>query len=515
MKLARIQNSAPDLSQIRGELGEELNDLSLEKHVTKFYRNLYSKPRNETIVTQQHIEQFLGPVCNVESVLASKLNDAEKSELDRPLNISEFDRAIKQCNKKSAPVTDGINNKFIAHFWTYLRTPLLNYANCCYSTGNLTTLFKTAKIRLIPKKGNLKKLENWRPISLLNCFYKLISRVMTNRLKKVIDKVTMIGQYGYSKKKQCQEVLIRLLNEIHKSKSGGEGGLLVSLDIKKAFDSISHSYMVEALKFFNFGESFINWIKLLCTNREACVIMLGNKVGKNFNLERGNAQGDTISPFLFNICYQLLIFKLEYDLQIKGLPVANPVAKSPLYSSGKPVSNHAKKVFTFADDCNVLCKREGESLGRMKSVLENFSAISGLECNLEKTNVLCIGRTRASDEDILEQGFVVKGSLTVLGMKLSNTLEDDIQVNAAQISRKISENVTKWSRFGLSLPGRILIAKSMLYSQMNYLGCFLPFSDEIYQGWETQIHSFVTAQLRISKKNPSYRWPMVDLDFSK
>jgi hypothetical protein len=147
----------------------------------------------------------------VEPVLASKLNDAEKSELDRPLNITEFDRAIKQCNKKSAPGTDGINNKFIAHFWTYLRTLLLNYANCCYSTGNLTTLFETAKIRLIPKKGNLKKLENWRPISLLNCFYKLISRVMTNRLKKVIDKVTMIGQYGYSKKKAMPGSLNRSL----------------------------------------------------------------------------------------------------------------------------------------------------------------------------------------------------------------------------------------------------------------------------------------------------------------
>jgi hypothetical protein len=205
MKLVRIQNSAPDLSQLRGDLGEELNDVNLEKHVTKFYRNLYSKPRDETIVTQQHIEQFLGPVGNVEPVLQSKLNDTEKSELDSPLNITEFDRAIRQCNKKSAPGTDGINNKFIAHFWTYLRTPLLNYANCCYGTGNLTTLFKTAKIRLIPKKGNLKKLENWRPISLLNCFYKLISRVMTNRLKKVIDKVTMIGQFGYSKKSNVRK----------------------------------------------------------------------------------------------------------------------------------------------------------------------------------------------------------------------------------------------------------------------------------------------------------------------
>jgi hypothetical protein len=79
-------------------------------------------------------------------------------------------------------------------------------------------MFKTAKIRLIPKKGDLKKIGNWRPISLLNCFYKLISRVLTNQIEKVIDKITSIGQYGYSKKKQCQEVLIGLLDQIHGAK---------------------------------------------------------------------------------------------------------------------------------------------------------------------------------------------------------------------------------------------------------------------------------------------------------
>jgi hypothetical protein len=76
--------------------------------------------------------------------------------------------------------------------------------------------------------------------------------------------------------------------------------------------------MEQVLKFFNFGENFIKWIKLICTNREACVILNNGKLGKKFPLKRGNAQGDTISPFLFNICYQLLLFKIEYDLQIKS-----------------------------------------------------------------------------------------------------------------------------------------------------------------------------------------------------
>jgi hypothetical protein len=283
IKLARVQNTSPDLSKIKGDTGEDLTEDDLGKKITDFYADLYSKPANSITVTEEHINDFLGPVKDLDPVKAAKLSNAEKLDLDSPLNLIEFDKAIKQCNKKSAPGTDGINNRFIYHFWQFFRTPLLRYANCCYEKGTFTSLFKTAKIRLIPKKGNLKRLENWRPISLLNCFYKLISRVLTNRLKKVIDKITQIGQYGYSKKKQCQEVLIGLLTKIHNAKTGGKEGVLVSLDIKKAFDSISHSYMTGVLKFFNFGESFINWVKLLCTNREACVLLLDNKVRKTSN----------------------------------------------------------------------------------------------------------------------------------------------------------------------------------------------------------------------------------------
>jgi hypothetical protein len=299
---------------------------------------------------------------------------------------------------------------------------------------------------------------------------------------------------------QCQEVLIGLLNKIEVANKEKKTGVLVSLDIKKAFDSISHNYMEEVLKFFNFGENFIKWIKVLCTNREACVIVLNNKLGRNIKLKRGNAQGDTISPFLFNICYQLLLFKLEYDLQIKDLETPVPVSASPLYSTKKPVSVYAKKVFTFADDCNLLCNRDATTLSRLKKILTDFEQISGLECNLDKTNIMLIGGASHNDNEVRNQGFAEKKSLTILGMKISNKLDVDIQVSADHITRKIVENINRWERFNLSLPGRIQIAKTMLYSQINYLGCFLNFSNNTLLAWESLIHNYVKANLNVSKQ---------------
>jgi hypothetical protein len=197
--------------------------------------------------------------------------------------------------------------------------------------------------------------------------------------------------------------------------------------------------MNQVLKFFNFGDNFISWINVLCTNREACVILLENNVGKNFKLKRGNAQGDTISPFLFNICHQLLLFKLEYDLQIKDLGITPPVPRSPLFSTKVPVSTFAKKVFTFADDCNVLCKLEEESLARIKVVLEDFAVISGLECNLDKTNVLAVGTDNGNYMAITNQGFTLKNSLNILGMSVSNNFDQDVVGAAGHIRQKLLE----------------------------------------------------------------------------
>jgi hypothetical protein len=89
---------------------------------------------------------------------------------------------------------------------------------CCFEKGELTSNFRSSKIRLIPKKGDCSKIKNWQPISLLNCFYKIISRAIAERLKKVIGKITNVGQKGYNSSKQCQEVLITLIDEIQTAK---------------------------------------------------------------------------------------------------------------------------------------------------------------------------------------------------------------------------------------------------------------------------------------------------------
>jgi hypothetical protein len=313
----RPQNSESlsDINNVDGTPfdGQEQRSIFVKNYYAETYRNV------ECNVNDQSINLFLGDTANHPEVLASKLSELERNELEQELNINEFDKAVEISKNNTAPGIDSISNRFIKTFWPYFRKPLFDYSKHCYNRGTLTDNFRSAKIRLIPKKGDLTQLSNWRPISLLNCFYKIISRVIALRLRKVMDKLTRISQKGFSGSKYCQEVLIGIVDSIHSVKHSGRQGALLSLDIKKAFDSTAHSYLQQVYNFFNFRPNFIRWLNLVCTNRQACIILEHEMYSDFFDLEHGNAQGDTISPYIFNIGFQILLFKLNFDLQIEGL----------------------------------------------------------------------------------------------------------------------------------------------------------------------------------------------------
>ena len=322
-----------------------------------------------------------------------------------------------------------------------------------------------------------------------------MTRVLTNRLRKYIDKLTPIGQKGYSEKRQCQEVLISVSDCVSKCNSRKIRGALLSLDISKAFDSLSHSFLNSVLLFFNFGENFIRWITLLATNRTACIILNENDTSRSFMLERGNAQGDTISPFLFILCYQILLFKLEYDLQIIGI-IEEPALPAHLTPVPAQVSIQRGRVYAYADDGNIIVQMDLRSLSRIKRILADFGSISGLLCNVEKTCLMQIGSDQQIPGEIVDLGFNIVDSMTILGMQIGGEPEQ----NFLNVWKKVNNQVLFWTRFNLSLPGRICIAKSMMYSQINYLGCFLTFTARQTQQLSLAIEDFVKGNLNISRK---------------
>jgi exonuclease III len=501
--LALIKSKVTDdLSCIKDDNGEDFtSEKDRTAYITNFFADIYREKKSNTKIDYNHcIQEFLGPeIVNNPVVQGSRITVQEREELDRPLSIQELDDSLKNCNLKSAAGADGFSNRLIKLCWHYLRIPLFNYANFCYDSGILTPNFRSACIKLIPKKGDVSKLKNWRPISLLSNMYKIISRAINARLNKVVNRICSRAQKGYNPERYVQEVLINVCETIAHCKSKNLKGAVLAVDMAKAFDSLNHDYIKAVYRFFGMGEGIIKWLNLLGHRRQACIIMGDSSFSGTFDLETGRAQGDNLSPNIFNFCEQILIFKLELDNNILCIPRPTPAqiaVEEEVYSV--EVNRLTQKNESLADDNTVLTLIQRDSLLSIKTALEKFSVISGLHCNFDKTALLPIINPSVQELGWIEEaGFTVVNNLKLLGAEITVN-PDDNMLNFNNIYNKIIRQVSFWSRFKLSLTGRIAIAKSFLMSQLNYLGCIFRPSDAQMTAIQQVINDFIRKNFKIS-----------------
>jgi Reverse transcriptase (RNA-dependent DNA polymerase) len=428
------------LTKIKDDNDEQfVDEESRNSFITNFFSELYR--RDEEV--EGLIEDFLGEeICNHPLVRNSKLNDNEKLLLDRDLEFEVLLTAIKESNLRSAPGIDGFSNVFIHKFFYLFGKPLFDCCIQCLNEGSLLETFATAQIKLIPKKGDVTKIKNWRPISLLSNFYKLLSRAINNRLKKVSDKILGRAQKGFTQIRQIHEVIINLNETINYCIRENIKGAMICVDQSKAFDSVDHGYMEKVFTFFGFGNRFISWIKTIGTGRKACIILENGSTIVSFELLKGTAQGDCPSSLIYNICAQILIFKIELDPSVGKILVKKPLRMPvpipnfapvpvpvPAPTEHPPVHNdnltfETGKNESFADDLTTCTYLRFEDIFSLKVILERFSKISGLKCNYEKTSIMRIGDlTGEIDQRIIDLGFQIVDNCKLLGLNFSQNID--------------------------------------------------------------------------------------------
>ena len=205
-------------------------------------------------------------------------------------------------------------------FWLDIKDLLLNCYKFSLKEGNLCTTQKQGLICLLHKGKGLDRevLSNWRPISLTNFDYKLLAKVLALRLNYVLDDCINQDQHAFIKGRNDSNMVREIDDIIEFGKNGKFNNIILSLDYAKAFDTISTDAILKALRYFNLGERFIEWIKILLKNRESCV-RNGGYISDFFRMERGVRQGCPISPLLFIITVELLARSIRSDNNIKGI----------------------------------------------------------------------------------------------------------------------------------------------------------------------------------------------------
>jgi len=222
-------------------------------------------------------------------------------------------------------------------------------------------------IKLIPRKDAEPDLiKNWRPITLLNCDYKIAAKAIANRLKKLSQLVNS-DQTGFIQGRFIGENIRLIDSVINFAAAKNIPGLLLFLDFEKAFDSLNWFFIQRTFKHFNFGSSIINWVKTFYNNIESCV--LNNGWSSNFfKPERGVRQGCPLSPYLFVLCAEVLAEKIRNTKDIKGIFV----------------NQNEIQISQHADDTTLILDGSKESLTLSLQVLERFRTVSGLKLNNKK-----------------------------------------------------------------------------------------------------------------------------------
>ena len=186
-------------------------------------------------------------------------------------------------------------------------------------------------ITLLFKKGDTQCLKNWRPITLLNCDYKIIAAVLAARLQKVIRHIVHESQTGY--KGRLASTNVRLVKDIIKHfMNRKESGAIMLVDFTKAFDVLDTTFLDFCLEKFNFGSSFRKWVRVLYTNIVSCVLVNG-WTSEPFCVERGIRQGCPLSALLFVLAVEFMANKIRSNEVIKPLRYLNVIRNLNFYNT--------------------------------------------------------------------------------------------------------------------------------------------------------------------------------------
>lgn len=398
------------------------------------------------------------------------------TSLGEEISSIEIMQAIKTLKNNKTPGPDGFISEFYKKFAQELAPYLKNMLNESLSHGHLPPTLRQAAITLILKKGkDPLQCGSYRPISLLNVDYKILSKILSARMEKLLPHIISRDQTGFILDRHPSSNLRRLLNIVH-SPSASRPETVISLDAEKAYDRVEWSYLFSALKQFGFNEGFISWVKLLYADPLAGVITNGLQ-SEYFPLSRGTRQGCPLSPLLFTIAIEPLAIALRQSEDFSGIVRGELTHKLSLY----------------ADDLLLYTSDPITSVPSIVHTLDQFGKISGYKINTQKSEMFPLNEAANQIPHSQFPFKVVKKGFKYLGIEITTSFPLMFTKNFGVLFEKCKQDMVRWSTLPLSITGRINLIKMIVLPKFLYLFQNIPIMirKKFFKTLEQCISSFI------------------------
>jgi hypothetical protein len=435
------------------------------------FGTLYSETQRASIDPQRY------PLSIVPSLLKDEIN----LRLVEEVTQQEIREALDQMHPDKAPGPDGFTARFYQHCWGIVKSDLTKMIRKSQASNKIGGSTNSAFLALIPKEKGATSFNRFRPISLCNTSYKILTKVIANRLKTILPLIVPENQGGFIKGRQIADNIILVQEALHSSIRRKDKGMIIKLDLANAFDRVNHNFLFEVMRKFGFDHSFVNWVRA-CVGSPWIAPMVNGRVTNFFQASRGLRQGCPLSPLLYAIQASVLSYQLEHSKaqnNLQGLKIAHGVKEI----------NHAQ----FADDTLLLGGASPLVARKFKEELDAYATVSGSEINQAKSKIYGWNITPKDMLGISRvlgmEGHTNWEAFTYLGIPISRTTPRASQWN--HLIDKLKKRISSWGANWLNLAGKVVLIKSVLASVPIYQNSLLLAPGFIIQKMEAMQRSFL------------------------
>ncbi|CAM2106075.1 unnamed protein product [Caretta caretta] len=277
-----------------------------------------------------------------------------------------------------SPGMDGLTVEFYRTFWDILGPDLVTVWAESLQSGVLPLSCRRAVLALLPKKGDLRDLRNWRPVSLLSTDYKIVAKAISLRLGSVMADVIHPDQTYTVPGRSIFDSLFLVRDLLELRRRDGLSFALLSLDQEKAFDRVDHGYLLSTLQAFGFGPQFVSFLRVLYASAE-CLVRLNWTLTEPVSFGRGVRQGCPLSGQLYALAIEPFLCLLRR--RMTGLVLREPEPELRLVLSA------------YADDVLLVVQDPGD-LARVEACQAIYLAASSARVNWVKSSGLAVGDWR-------------------------------------------------------------------------------------------------------------------------